>query len=380
MDNILEWPDMTSIEEEAAAWIIMLDGEEAFSEHNKTALREWLSRSPEHVETLKKLNTFWADNSLTELLEPALASAAVKANSAPQNSLSWMGAWRSMSAVSVVLMLGLALIVGDAFLGESRTASNGLYATAVGEQKSIGLADGSIVELNTNSQMKVEYSEGFRNIHLIQGEMHFNVAKDPASPFRVYARNSRVQAVGTAFTVYLAEQDVQVYVTEGRVALAGLQALAPTATGPSILAKPSQLGGANKTLNVDTYVASKVQELGTLDLGQGARLKAKHASSTLISDALLELVATPENDDLAKRLAWRDGLLVFSGETLEQVVAEVGRYTTMHIVLSSPEIRDIEIAGQVHVGDTESMFKALESNFGLTVNRLSYNRVEVTVE
>ncbi|MDA9095866.1 FecR domain-containing protein [Porticoccaceae bacterium] len=376
MENIIEWPDTTCLEEEAAAWIVMLDGEEKFSEHNKIALREWLSRSPEHVDMLNKLNAFWADNSLTELLEPSLASVAVKSR------VQWpfISAWRPMAALSMVLMLGLALIFGEGLLGGSRTASNGLYATAVGEQKSIELADGSIVELNTNSQMKVEYSEGFRNIHLIQGEMHFNVAKDPVSPFRVYARNSRVQAVGTAFTVYLAEQDVQVYVTEGRVALAGLQALAPTATGPSIPAKPSQLGGANKTLNVDTYVASKVQELGTLDLGRGARLKTSDAVSTLNSGALLERIASPENDDLAKRLAWRDGLLVFSGETLEQVVAEVSRYTTVHIELSSPEIRDIEIAGQVHVGDTESMFKALESNFGLKVNRLSYNLVEVTVK
>ena len=373
MENIIEWPDSTNIEEEAAAWIILLDGEEEFSQENRLALREWLNRSPQHVEMLKKLNTFWADNSLTELLEPSLASASSKLTDAKRDQFVWWSAWRSVGALSVALMVGLALVFGVGLEG-GRAATNGPYATAVGEQKSIELADGSVVELNTNSQMIVEYSDGFRNIHLVQGEMHFNVAKDPSNPFRVYARNSRVQAVGTAFTVYLAEKDVEVYVTEGRVALAGLHTLAPRPTGAP---KP---GLVDEKPNVDSYVESKVQDLGTLDIGRGAILKTSDAASELSSDKLLELVASPQDEDLARRLAWRDGLLVFSGETLEQVVAQIARYTTVQIELATPEIREIEIAGQVHVSDTESMFKALESNFGLKVNRLGYNRVEVTVK
>ena len=373
MENIIEWPDSTNIEEEAAAWIILLDGEEEFSQENRLALREWLNRSPQHVEMLKKLNTFWADNSLTELLEPSLASASSKLTDAKRDQFVWWGAWRSVGALSVALMVGLAVVFGVGLEG-GRTATNGPYAPAVGEQKSIELADGSVVELNTNSQMIVEYSDGFRNIHLVQGEMHFNVAKDPSNPFRVYARNSRVQAVGTAFTVYLAEKDVEVYVTEGRVALAGLHALAPRPTGAP---KP---GLVDEKPNVDSYVESKVQDLGTLDIGRGAILKTSDAASELSSDKLLELVASPQDEDLARRLAWRDGLLVFSGETLEQVVAQIARYTTVQIELATPEIREIEIAGQVHVSDTESMFKALESNFGLKVTRLGYNRVEVTVK
>ena len=374
MENIIEWPDSTTIEEEAAAWIIMLDGEEEFSETNRAELRAWLKRSPKHVETLKKLNAFWADNQLTELLEPSLASVAVKARRRQKAQFPWMGAWRSMAAVSVMLMVGLAILFGAGLEGVTRSATNGPYATAVGEQKSIKLADGSVVELNTNSQMIVEYSEGFRNIHLVQGEVHFNVAKDPSSPFRVYARNSRVQAVGTAFTVYLADKDVEVYVTEGRVALAGLHALAPASAGAPKSGRP------DKNPVVDPYVKSKVEDLGALDIGRGAILKTSDAATELSADKLFEVVPSPQSEDIARRLAWRDGLLVFSGETLEQMLAEVGRYTMVQIELSTPELRKIEIAGQIHVGDTESMFKALESNFGLKVKRLGYNRVEITVK
>ena len=189
-------------------------------------------------------------------------------------------------------------------------------------------------------------------------------------------RNSRVQAVGTAFTVYLADKEIEVYVTEGRVALAGLQALASS----SITDSDSDSYFETKKAVVDRYAESKVQELGTLDTGRGAILKIDNSTQESAAEKLLEVVATPEEDDIARRLAWRNGLLIFTGETLEQVVAEIRRYTTVQIELVSPEVREIEIAGQVHVSDTESMFKALESNFGLKVTRLGYNRVQVTVQ
>ena len=77
------------------------------------------------------------------------------------------------------------------------------------------------------------------------------------------------------------------------------------------------------------------------------------------------------------RLSWRQGLLIFSGETLETVLQEVGRYTPVEIEVAAPELRAIEIGGQIRVGDTDAMFKALEANFGVKVQRLSYNRVRV---
>ena len=70
-------------------------------------------------------------------------------------------------------------------------------------------------------------------------------------------------------------------------------------------------------------------------------------------------------------------MLVFSGETLESVINEVSRYTPVTIEIASPELRDITVGGQIRVGDTQSMFSALEANFGVKVQQLSYNRVQV---
>ena len=100
------------------------------------------------------------------------------------------------------------------------TAANGLYATAVGQQTTTVLPDGSQIILNTNSQIRVKYGDQYRQVHLLQGEALFTVAKNSSRPFRVYAGSGQIQAIGTAFSVYLKGPVVQVTVTEGRVALA----------------------------------------------------------------------------------------------------------------------------------------------------------------
>jgi transmembrane sensor len=371
MENIIEWPAPQSVEDEAATWLILLDADEELSEQNKAALSQWLRGSPKHAEELKKYNAFWADNSLTELLMPATKLAEQgEAKSQQTHRRHGLKSWQSIGALAAMLVVGLAVVFNAWWGGTGLSATNGHYSTAVGQQTSITLADGSVIKLNTNSQLKVAYHDTHRNIHLIQGEVHFSVAKDATRPFRVYARNSRVQAVGTAFTVYLKESDVKVYVTEGQVALAGLYEPPPPHT-PRIpdTVQPS----------TDNYAQSQIQRLGTLIAGQGATLKTVKSETGSTSKRTLEVIPAV-GDNLTQRLAWHDGLLVFSGETLEQMIAEVRRYTTVDIELATPEIRSIEIGGQIRVGDTESMFKALESNFGLQVNRLGYNRVLVTVK
>lgn len=373
MENIIEWPETHCIDDEAATWLIMLDSDEKFSEEDKAALSEWLARSPEHAEALKKYNTSWAGNNLTELLMPARRTGRVAGTQSGRASiLFWVKSWQSFSVTIAVLMVGLALMFNHWWEDTTLSSTNGHHATAVGQQKTITLADGSVVKLNTNSQLKVDYHNGLRNIILMQGEVYFSVAKDPARPFRVYARNSRVQAVGTAFTVYLRERDVEVYVTEGQVALAGIHGASnPVSPDPAPLLQQS---------TIDGYVESEIESLGTLAAGQGATLKPSERVTGSVSGNTLEMAPSPTDDDLARRLAWRDGLLIFFGETLEQVVAEVQRYTTVRIELSTSELRSIEVGGQIRVGDNESMFKALETNFGLEINRIDYNHVLVTVK
>ena len=93
----------------------------------------------------------------------------------------------------------------------------------------------------------------------------------------------------------------------------------------------------------------------------------------------LDQIKTIAQDELERRGAWRSGLLIFTGNSLEEVVAEISRYTTLNIEIVDPELKKIRIGGQFSVdGSTSALFDALEANFGLTITQLDYNRVKIS--
>jgi transmembrane sensor len=359
MTNISKFQDRKQIQEEAARWLIRLDGDDRPSEQELEALREWLSRSPVHRKELNELNDFWGNNVLTELVVP------LSCHETRFGFMKGVSGWvRSVQGISVATAMTCLVIATYFFTHDPLTEANGFYSTAVGQQKSITLTDGSVLQLNTNSQIEVRYNEDHRSIHLLQGQVHFDVAKNSDWPFSVYAGVGRIRAVGTAFTVYLKKKDVDVLVTEGRVALDAITTLLTSAT---------QLQTAHKEGNQDPLPSSKPENLGMLVEGQSVTLNID-AMTDRTGDGLLDVMEIVETEKLSQRQAWRQGMLVFSGETLEQVVSEISRYTTVSIEIVDPEVRKIQIGGRFKVGDVDNMLNALEANFGLEVDRLSYNR------
>lgn len=396
MENIIGFPDREVIEDEALEWLIRLDGDKPLSASEEKSLDAWLARSPVHREALKSLNIFWSNsNVLGELAKP---HGVMQLCGKHIVSYFWpLSNYNAVAASAALLMLCVGVMFSGLFNTLDIAESNGVYLTAVGQQKNVTLADGSHIQLNTNSQIQVDYDNDFRNIRLLQGEVHFEVSKDPSKPFRVYAGSGRVQAVGTAFNVYLKKEDVNVFVTEGSVSVASILPLANSKT-----AKGNQTQiGVNKPLvdasdvdaidvdiskeGRDLYAESEVNGLGIVAAGEGVTLKKTAAKipsaikTPLESRFVVELVPTVL-DQLQKqnaRLAWRQGQLIFNGESLEEMVAEIGRYTSVNIEIVDPELRDIAIGGQIQLGDTNAIFKALEASFGLKINRLSYNRVQI---
>ena len=371
-ENIVEFPDRKAIEEEAAAWLIKLDGDRAPSAEELAALREWLERSPVHRQQLDKLADFWAKlNVLTELAVP-LAHAEGRANrsliASFRHAIPQFG---RAGLATAVIVIGISVAATFWFRPDPSLSSNGFYATAVGQQQSTTLADGSVVLLNTNSQFKVDYNNEYRNIRLLQGEAHFTVAKNPARPFRVYAGNGRVQAVGTAFSVYLKDNAIDVTVTEGEVSLASFNRPS-TNRLPRQGAAPGtdQSSGSNAIVDIGI-----VDVLGIIKAGESATIRSAPDADTV---STINAIETVEPQEMAKRLSWREGMLTFSGDPLEVVVEEISRYTTVSIEFSDPAVRAIRIGGRFPIGETDAMFAALEANFGLRVNRLSHDRVMVS--
>jgi transmembrane sensor len=180
----------------------------------------------------------------------------------------------------------------------------GRFSTGKGETKVIALKDGSVVTLNTASEIQVNYSDALRSVELISGEALFDVAKNRARPFVVTAGDTSVRVVGTSFTVrHLDATPVQVLVREGIVDVFK----SATGTAPvRITANDMAVAPADG----DAIAASTVPAA-----------------------------------QVHRQLAWQSGQLAFEGETLSQAVQEFSRYSDTRIVIDDPVLAKEEIAG-----------------------------------
>ena len=355
--DVVDFPDRRRIDGEAAEWLIRLDSDRRPNKAERAALREWLARSALHRKSLIELAELWGRmNVLTELRVPL--------GEVPRRRRIRRGVARfAMLAGSAAVLVAAAVLVlhGVAPTVPSRSEASGLYATAVGQQREQRLPDGSLILLNTNTQIRVEFTGDYRDVRLIQGEAHFTVAENPQRPFRVLAGDSRVEAVGTAFAVHLTEQGVDVAVTDGRVSLATVR--------PG--GQPAAVDEAHRNGSAPTVL----EALGTLEAGQRAVIAAPRSREDGAVARLSDLQTVIDVAAIDRRLSWRDGVLSFSGEPLEQVVREISRYTTIDIRIDDPAIRSIPVGGRFPIGETDAMFLLLESNFNLRVTRTGPEQV-----
>ena len=371
MENIIDFPNRDSIETEACAWISQLDGDRRPSAEDMAALREWINRSPLHGQELRRLAELWGDLNMLTDLAPGLDNIATprKANwlsrlvtpvfsplfgplfgplLAPRLPLA--------TAFATALVLVASMLVWNNV--QHSQPSHQFFTTQIGEQRLEQLPDGSSVQLNTASEVEIDFSSGKRKVRLLQGEAHFTVAHDKSRPFEVFAGNGMVRAVGTAFSVYLKDKDVEVTVTEGRVEVASRvdnQSLATDSTEPS------------DNPDIKAEVTTEPEQLTKLSAGQNISFNDH-----------VQPIQTLKADEVARKLSWRDGMLVFSGESLEQVVEQVSRYTSQAIVITDPDIRDVRIGGYFKAGDTNAMFEALETSFGIKVSRIDSKLIHLS--
>lgn len=376
MIKIVDFPERERVAEEAAEWLIRLDSDGGLTPDETDALKAWVAKSPKHRLALARLADVWGGmNVLTELSVPlgklTMRRGGTDSNSQPGEVRRFFGGWWRVGLVAATTIIVSLVILFRIYLVESITDSNGLYATVIGQQESEMLIDGSAILLNTNTQIRVSYSDDHRDVYLLQGEALFTVAKDVTRPFRVYAGSGRIQAVGTAFSVYLNGDNVDVTVTEGEVALASINVSQPMdpVFGDDALQGPS-VAGSKPSMAGDV-----IEVLDSLQAGQVATIRGSPADAVAIASANIEVKGQIGSDELEQRLAWRDGILMFSGDSLQDVVNQISRYTTVSIEIPEESVRNMRIGGRFPVGETETMLTALETNFDLRVTRVGHDRV-----
>jgi len=342
---VYKFSNRGTIETEAREWLIRLDGDTPLTSVEITALRKWAERSPAHRQELKRISRFWDNaNILTELAIPLNSNHM-------QGSLTGIVtgiiAEYRLAAVAAVFLLAIGITFTYWMtLPESNTTGNGIYGTAIGQLRTVALPDGSSMQLNTDSQVQVDYGSSVRKIRLLRGESLFEVTHDPDKPFEVYAGGNMIRAVGTAFSVQLMDDKVKVTVAEGKVELVAVKNKSTALEDKNPGAQPAQ------------------ERLGFLEHGQSATL-----SNTI--NQLQTLV----QQELDKQLSWRHGFLSFSGEPLKKVVREINRYTPVTIEIADPELENLPVGGRFRVDDLDAMLDVLETSFGIRISRIDDQRI-----
>ncbi len=383
MSNINEFPSNSAIEEEACLWIVKFEGDNEPTEQDIQTFNAWLAKSPVHRETLLRLSHTWNDmDVMSGLMIPLGRVLKPKRSNLEMLTLTPLlliaALYRYLRSASlnlfrpIIALPAIALIMTLSFsfllVNDRIDAPSNVYVTSIGKHSTHTLEDGSILWLNSNSQVEVNYTDSKRIVNLVKGEAHFEVASDAERPFEVFAGNRMVKAIGTAFSVYRLDDKIEVMVTEGKVQLAVVQS--------AMIIKPkasSITGVIDEQTNMDTPAENIVTVIASLEAGQSVSL-------LISSDALETAVVEHEIGELARKLSWLEGKLVFAGESLEEVVAEVSRHTPIVIEVADPDLRKLRIGGQFQAGETEALFDVLESGFGIKITRLSEGRVQLNAK
>jgi len=345
MNNLLRFRHKDLVREEAALWVVRI--KEGLAPEQEPELDAWLRKHRDHGTALVEVATAWDELDLIAQLAPPIHASGSFADRRA----------RARTPLAYVLVAALVVLVGwfgyarhsIQTAGTQREAQSrpqgSVFETAVGEQSKVRLSDGSTASLNTNSGMLVDFSGTDRKIELRRGEAHFSVEPDDKRPFVVLARDIAVRALGTAFNVSLTNVDEpEVVVTAGRV---------------SVL---SHRRGRDATSTSPTY--GKAIELSAGDI---ATFKEAGQSISRVDEKSLD-----------NRMAWTSGMMVFVDEPLEQVIAELGRYTTTKVMLGDPALKQISVAGYFRVGDVDALLFALAANFGISWHRQQQDRIILT--
>jgi transmembrane sensor len=212
------------------------------------------------------------------------------------------------------------------------------------------LPDGTIVELRDSATIAVDYQSSVRRVTLRQGEAHFIVVKSDR-PFVVVVQEIEVRAVGTAFSVQLRARDVDVLVTEGRVAV-------ETAT----------VAAGGETPVILTGAMSPKRMIATVDAGNRIAVDLKTGDATRPPQPL---AAT----ELQERLAWRVPRLEFSGTPLAEALPMFSEHSRLRLTLADSSLAKLKLSGVVRADNVETLLELLAEEHGIDAQRRSADEI-----
>jgi transmembrane sensor len=389
---------------EACDWLVEFETGDADTQ-TRDNFDAWLRQSPEHVRAYLELLPIWKHAADTHFARDAgpqslIAYARTEDKIVPldgkpgksTSSKTFLVPRRRLVAAAAVALVTLgAMLIGRALHNRF------IYATGIGEQHSVVLPDGSTLELNALSKVRIRFTEQQRIADLIQGQALFRVAKDRARPFIVNINGIHVRVVGTEFDIYRKDAGTIITVLEGRVAVLPRSLLRETSTS---LARGQEgatrrhdgdfqgLAQGGDGLNdevtspapgearVETHTS---QEKGPFrgNTQQGRSNGAGGTQSTAIflssgeqitiGSSAADIIPEPRRVNLAATTAWTQRRLVFEASSLEEVVQEFNRYNRQQLVIDDRELDALPISAEFSATDSASLIRFLETQPDLQV-------------
>lgn len=306
--------------DQAAAFIARMDGDN-WSDGDEAELQAWFDENPLRRGLLLRMQAEWValDAAHAQPEPSALPRQANDDGDEEQESL-LSRRWSRRG-----LMVGTAASAAALYLAVGIARAPADYETRVGEIRRLPLADGSVMTMNSGSQLTVNLEKETRRVELARGEAWFEVAKDATRPFVVAAGDIQVRAIGTAFSVRRRETGVEVLVTEGVVET-------------------------------------------TSRLGNGLRLTLRAGERAVLSANALMDYKTDQASGVDRALAWRSGMIDLDGTTLSGAAAEFNRYNRRQIVIADTAIASEQFDGLFRVNDPEGFSEAVKASLDVSVD------------
>ncbi|MBV4551070.1 FecR family protein [Pseudomonas sp. SWRI102] len=314
------------VRDEAAQWFVRLQSP-VMGVDERERFEAWLGEHPNHRDEIQLLQGIWSATDLLprERLQALCEPPAERPRRRPLLRY-------AVAAGLLVVAVGLGLFSG---LGASGDYS-GEFATALGERRHVALPDGSLIDLNSRSHVRILFEHRVRRVELVEGEALFSVEHDTARPFTVDAGSGQVTVTGTRFDVRRDADSTRVAVEEGSVKVRGRDA--PASGGVSLTA------------------------------GLGTRIDAQGK------------VAAPYAVNADELTAWRNGKLVFNNAPLSEVAEEVSRYRAKPIRVANAAVGNLRLTSVFRSDNPEALLKALPNVLPVAVRTLDDGSQEITAK
>jgi len=296
------------VENQAMEWLVKLNNPN-LSDVELEQFNQWLVESPLHQVAYIRAERIWA---ASEKLVPR------------SSSQSRFRTWQfALASVLIVLCIGF-------YQYQYNSVEHYEFYTAIGEQKTFDLVDGSTVTLNNQSKIVFSINRNSRKVKLEAGEVLFHVTADAKRPFDIETHDGMIRVVGTTFSVNRYSDSTLVTVVEGRVAL------------------------GQKPVANDSFIASQV---------------LRQSQQQTLSGAIKGI--EPKQVDVKTELSWREQKLVARDEPLSEVVTYLESCFPVKFDISSKELREKRVTAVLDLSNLDQVLLVLETSLSLNIERES---------